>query len=130
MIIKNKFEENVGLFGGAVSINSPNFAALYDPDEYTAETAVNHLPENRPYVIFSENDFNKNMAYMSGNAVFMQGTKRIDRPLEACTTSALVEKNNFYGNFGFKNSDGGAFSLVCNDVSDRNREDFLKSSGR
>ena len=58
------------------------------------------------------------MAYMSGNAIFIQGTKRADRPLEACNTQVHLESNKFYDNFGFKFSDGGAISLTCQQVSE------------
>ena len=70
------------------------------------------------------------MAYMSGNAMFIQGTKRTDKPLDSCGLGVLIHRNIFKDNFGFKNSDGGALSLTCNEVTDENRADFLRSSGR
>ena len=121
IFINNTFEENIGIFGGAVSINSPNFAAIEDPD---------NVPSLEPYILFYKNIFSKNMAYMSGNALFIQGTKRTDKPLDTCSMGVLVDSNTFIDNFGFKNSDGGALSLTCNEVTDENRADFLRSSGR
>ena len=53
------------------------------------------------------------MAYLSGNAVFIMGTKRPDLALESCSTGFLSLKDRFVDNFGFKVSDGGAISLVC-----------------
>lgn len=103
VFIGNTFEENIGLFGGAVSVNSPNFAFLDDPGAI----------KDQPYVLFYENVFSRNMAYISGNAVFMQGTKRIDQPLDTCSMSVLFDSNEFVENFGFKHSDGGALSLAC-----------------
>ena len=88
--LNNTFKENIGLFGGAISINSPNFAEIADPD------AV----EDQPYVLFYLNKFSKNMAYMSGNALFMQGTKRTDKPLDSCSMSVLIDSNTFEENFG------------------------------
>ena len=120
IFIGNTFEENIGLFGGAVSINSPNFAHLDDPGAI----------KDQPYVLFYKNDFARNMAYISGNALFMQGTKRSDRPLDSCSMSVLIDSNDFVENFGFKHSDGGAVSLTCSEVIDLNKADYLRSSGR
>ena len=108
IFIGNTFEENIGLFGGAVSINSPNFAHNDDPG----------ATKDQPYVLFYKNDFARNMAYISGNALFMQGTKRSDRPLDSCSMSVLIDSNDFIENFGFKHSDGGAVSLTCSEVID------------
>ena len=69
------------------------------------------------------------MAYFSGNAVFVQGRKREDRRLDACSMGILAQSDTFYQNFGFKHTDGGAVSLYCSLVSDENELDYLRSSG-
>ena len=128
MLISNTIKENIGFFGGAVSINSPNFAAA-DDSEANSSTSATVPAMERPYVVLYENDFSRNMAYMSGNSVFIQGTKRGDTPLQACNTGLLADLNTFRDNFGFKISDGGAISLVCSEVLDENEANFLRSSG-
>ena len=42
----------------------------------------------------------------------------------------LVEKDTYRENFGFKFSDGGAFSLICAAVTDKNQMDYFRSSAR
>lgn len=121
LLIGNSFKENIGLFGGAISINSPNFQALNSDGETTADKL--------PYFVLHKNDFTRNMAYMSGNAVFIQGTKAFDNPLQACLTGVHATENTFRDNFGFKISEGGAISLVCSAVTDENTVDFYRSSG-
>ena len=55
IIIKNNlFSKNIGTFGGAISINSPDFV---------------HSTE--PYIIINGNSFEQNMAYLSGNAIYV-----------------------------------------------------------
>ena len=49
------FKNNIGTFGGAITINNPDFKTS----------------ENRPYFIISNCQFYNNMAYFSGNAVYM-----------------------------------------------------------
>ena len=117
IFISNIFKENIGIFGGAISINSPNFAAIDDIKANSAASAT--IPAmKRPYIVLRDNEFTRNMAYMSGNAVFIQGTKRGDAHLKACNTGLYAESNSFKENFGFKMSDGGAISLVCSEVTD------------
>jgi hypothetical protein len=56
MVIKNNvFTNNIGTFGGAISINSPNFAF-----------------GKLPFVAIRDNQFMNNMAYFSGNAIYIQ----------------------------------------------------------
>jgi hypothetical protein len=116
-LINNVFKENIGFFGGAISINSPNFAAIDDSKAISATSATVQAMK-RPYIVLRNNDFSRNMAYMSGNAIFIQGTKRSDANLKACNTGLLADSNTFRENFGFKISDGGAISLVCAEVTD------------
>ena len=68
------------------------------------------------------------MAYLSGNAVFIKGTKRADLPLDSCSTSIYSQGDTYRDNFGFKVSDGGALSIVCAAEPDEMKADFLKSS--
>ena len=70
----NTFEDNIGLFGGAISINSPNWSEVISAEtstELTPETSV--VPSSdKPYLIFKDNTFSKNMAHLSGNAVYIR----------------------------------------------------------
>ena len=88
----NTFEENIGLFGGAVSINSPNWSEVdpldTSPDLMTVPSA------SKPYIIFKDNTFNKNMAYFSGSAVHIRHVKLEEKPLESCGIS-YFEANTF-----------------------------------
>ena len=49
------FSQNIGTFGAAVTINSPNWQK-----------------GNQPHVVLSKNTFENNMAYLSGNAVYIK----------------------------------------------------------
>ena len=63
------FEENTGLFGGAVVIDEPNFTE----SEFTGVNPY-YEKRTRPYVIIKENLFHRNQAYISGNAVYIRST--------------------------------------------------------
>ena len=63
----NTFLENIGTFGGAVVIESPNF-------EIHNRTTLNTT--DKPYIIFQNNNFTKNMAYFAGNAFHITYDKR------------------------------------------------------
>jgi hypothetical protein len=93
------------LFGGAINIDSPNWTHSQESYE----------PDNRPYVILSNNKFKRNMAYVAGNAVYIRMTADVSDPLieQACGGGVLVEKNGFYNNIGLKKTNGGAMSIVC-----------------
>ena len=52
ILTRNTFKENIGLFGGAVSINSPNFAALEDPGAVSSNSATVESTD-RPYLILN-----------------------------------------------------------------------------
>ena len=59
----NRFTNNIGLFGGAILIDSPD----------------NHAPSNAlSYIIVQDNYFKSNMAYISGNSIYIRLTKRSD----------------------------------------------------
>ena len=57
LIKGNTFTQNIGSFGGAITIDSPNWRT-----------------GNQPHVVLHSNTFDKNMAYFSGNAVFIRPT--------------------------------------------------------
>ena len=125
MIFKNNvFEENIGLFGGAVSINSPNWSearADTNPDVLSIPSA------DKPYLIFKDNQFNKNMAYISGSAVHIRQVKHVNHMLETCGV-AYFEDNTFNSNFGFKITDGGGVSTMCTLTSDELNRDYHAAS--
>jgi hypothetical protein len=98
----NKFERNVGTFGGAISINSPDFQYGYSNN--------NNLL--RPLVIIADNIFNKNMAYFSGNAVYIRNTLPM-RDLHKLCVGVLTTGNYFGYNIGLKKHNGGAMTIVC-----------------
>ena len=68
----NTFDSNVGLFGGAVTIESPNF---YSGD-YGVDPAYDQV--YKPYTLIHDNNFYRNQAYMSGNAFYIRSTKEIE----------------------------------------------------
>ena len=57
LIKGSKFTQNIGSFGGAITIDSPNWRG-----------------GNQPHVVLHSNTFEKNMAYFSGNAVYIRPT--------------------------------------------------------
>ena len=58
IIRDNNFTGNIGTFGGAISINS-----------------INKQASSSPVIIIQSNTFNNNMAYFSGNAIYIRMTK-------------------------------------------------------
>jgi hypothetical protein len=58
MIIKdNNFSSNIGTFGGAITVNSPDWKN-----------------GDMPHVVIVNNQFSGNMAYFSGNAIYIRTT--------------------------------------------------------
>ena len=55
------FLNNIGTFGGAITVNSPDFTNRDGP---------------KPYVIVSQCHFSNNMAYFSGNAIYVKSYKK------------------------------------------------------
>lgn len=74
----NNFYRNMGTFGGAITINSPNWQS-----------------GNEPYIVIFDNKFQNNMAYFSGNGVYMRNTK-LTTDLGKICGGALIQQNNFY----------------------------------
>jgi len=97
---KNVFQDNIGFMGGAMLIDSPNLAA-------------NKI--NPPVVILYENTFERNMAYSSGNAVYMRSTRT--RGSTNICGLVHVELNTFTRNMAVtKSHNGGAITLACDFV--------------
>lgn len=61
LIKGSKFTQNIGFFGGAITIDSPNW-----------------IEGNQPHVVLHSNTFDKNMAYFSGNAVYIRPTMQFE----------------------------------------------------
>lgn len=61
----NTFGNNIGLFGGAITINSPDFSN-YDQNTPSSKKA---------YIITQGNTFSNNMAYLSGSALYIRMTR-------------------------------------------------------
>ena len=96
MIIRNNdFQHNIGTFGGAITINSPDW-----------------LTGNMPYVVIANNNFRNNMAYFSGNAIYIRNTKRYNKQVEICA-GVFLQLNTFTHNIGLKIHNGGAVSAYC-----------------
>ena len=90
IIVNNTFSENIGTFGGSILISSPNFEIYNRTTFNTTE---------KPYVIFQNNNFTKNMAYFAGNAFHISNFKRatvdyVDY-LQMCGAGILIEENLF-----------------------------------
>ena len=64
MFDNNEFDSNIGLFGGTISIESPNFVDDADDDRI-----------RNPYILISNNQINLSQAYVSGNAIYMRSTR-------------------------------------------------------
>ena len=65
LFIKNTFKNNTAIFGGAVSIDNPNFQTEKRPNS----------KQQDPAVIFRDNLFSNNQAYLSGNALHVRYTR-------------------------------------------------------
>ena len=69
IIRKSNFTQNIGLFGGAICVDNPDFQ--FDNANLVTYTRTAF----RPYVILQENEFKLNQAYSSGNAVYVRSTR-------------------------------------------------------
>ena len=95
VIINNVFEQNVGLFGGAVTFDSPNFVS----GDFGSSTGTNVL--YRPYIVIQSNVFSLNQAYLSGNAVYVRSTRQENVSFEtkqACGSGIEFKSNTFTDN--------------------------------
>jgi hypothetical protein len=108
LIKGSSFTQNIGSFGGAITIDSPNWN-----------------DGNQPHVVLHANTFDKNMAYFSGNAVYITPTMQFSNifsPGQQCAGVNIIS-NIFTNNLGLKVHNGGALSVVCSyqyDNSDLN----------
>ena len=91
----NNFSQNIGMYGGAVTINSPDWSLGMSPA-----------------VVIANNSFTGNMAYLSGNAVYIR-TPQNDLVSNSFCGGVTLENNSFTGNIGLKIHNGGAVSFVC-----------------
>ncbi|CDW73143.1 UNKNOWN [Stylonychia lemnae] len=85
----NKFTDNIGMYGGAITINSPNFKN-----------------GKNSFVIINKNIFYYNMAYVSGNSIYIRTTKILQNFNEQCG-GIYMNDNYFFRNIGMKKHNGG-----------------------
>lgn len=83
--------------------------------------------DNKAYVIIKENKFTNNMAYFSGNAVYIRSTKRLSEPNKACV-GVHIEQSQFQYNFGMKKHNGGAATILCDYLTDTTAKDYKHTS--
>jgi hypothetical protein len=105
-----RFWRNIGTFGGAITINSPDWKN-----------------GNKPYVVISECIFDNNMAYFSGNAIYIRNTMRMKNLLEVCS-GVFIEKSIFNQNIGTKIHNGGAIAAVCTYLDKVEHDDYYATS--
>ncbi len=110
IIADSTFSRNIGTFGGAIAINSPDFQ---------------HYDES--YVIIQGNTFSNNMAYFSGNAIYIRNTRPDMDYYEICAGFSIWS-NDFTENNGLKTGNGGAISAVCDTIDDAGLEDWNSNS--
>ena len=107
----NNFSENIGTLGGAMQIMSPNFEA----------NANSNVTNSHPYVYMSENSFKNNMAYFSGNAMYLGHTVNrftdFKDYLNMCGAGVHIDSNLFEANIGLKRHNGGAIRHICHEYS-------------
>ena len=65
IFINNVFSYNIGIKGGAISIDRPNFNA-------EQRLAAGQQP---PVIVLEGNEFRNNQAYLSGNAVYVRNVR-------------------------------------------------------
>lgn len=65
IFINNNFLNNTGIFGGAISIDTPNFQS---------EVKLS-IQQQDPAIVLEGNTFLNNQAYLSGNAVYVRNTR-------------------------------------------------------
>lgn len=110
MFEDNDFESNTGLFGGAISIDTPDFA-----------NDIEDSDQRHPYILLKDNKFNLTQAYMSGNAVYMRSTRQrsvVNETMQVCGAGLTVYNNTFTDSVPIIHaSNGGAISLECDFVS-------------
>lgn len=112
VIIRNStFADNLGIFGGAIFVDSPNMQAN---DAYKSE-APN--ASKRPIVLINQNYFWRNSAYSSGNAIYLRGTRVRESETQEYKQSCggfYISSNEFHNNTAVtKSHNGGAITVAC-----------------
>lgn len=78
MVVKEcNFSSNIGTFGGAITVNSPDW-----------------INGRQPHVVVVNNQFSGNMAYFSGNAIYIRTTI----PKSALSSDQVCAGVNLIGN--------------------------------
>ena len=107
----NTFSDNLGIFGGAIFVDSPNLQVN------KAYESLYASPNLRPVVIVKDNFFWRNSAYSSGNAVYLRGTRvRDPTQFESQQTCGgfYIDSNEFTSNTAVtKSHNGGAVTVAC-----------------
>ena len=106
IFINNVFSHNLGIKGGAISIDRPNFRT-------EQRLAAGQQP---PVIVLEGNQFKNNQAYLSGNAVYVRNVRaRNDTETsEVCGGGFYARGNTFFNNSAvIHSSNGGALSLEC-----------------
>ena len=110
IFINNVFSYNLGIKGGAISIDRPNFVT-------EQRLAAGQQP---PVIVLEGNEFNNNQAYLSGNAVYVRSVRNRtdDETSEVCGGGFYARGNTFFNNSAvIHSSNGGALSLECEFVT-------------
>lgn len=98
---KNTFTDNIAFFGGAITISSPDYIS--------SKSVTNKNSTRLPIIKTSHNIFNRNMAYLSGNAVYVRMTRQ--NQSDFCG-NVIMEYDKITENFGTKIS-SGTVSVTC-----------------
>lgn len=98
VIWDNYFASNIGTFGGALTIDSPNWSFGYSP-----------------VIVISKNTFKENMAYVSGNAIYIRSRRNVTS--DQYCGGVVLDENIFKNNLGLKTSNGGAATFICSNIN-------------
>ncbi|MDA7498745.1 hypothetical protein N8470_00665 [bacterium] len=108
IFVDNVFTDNIGMRGGAINIESPNMSKLtYSEPPTDDEQAL------RAYIFMNHNQFERNLAYLYGGAVYIRSTRTMDSDGTLCGLTEM-RNNNFISNMGMNwKSIGGAVAISC-----------------
>lgn len=114
-IIRNsQFNDNLGIFGGSIFIDSPNMQANGAFKSEYPDAA------SRPVILLKDNKFFRNSAYSSGNAVYLRGTRVRESDAKMWQQSCgafYLSGNEFTNNTAVtKSHNGGAVTIACDYV--------------
>jgi hypothetical protein len=108
IFVDNVFTDNIGVNGGAINIESPNMSKLSYSDPPTDEEQA-----LRAYIFMEHNEFERNLAYLMGGAVYIRSTRTMDSDGTLCGLTEM-RNNNFITNMGMNwKSSGGAVAISC-----------------